>query len=253
MTAIEALLLALPNLTVLTLGDLRLCLRDICDRQVEAVAQTKSGQVYMPILQTVKVDLEALPEYLVGGLPLADMLAETDARHDDFGAALWFIAEASKRLPSLSDAVLAAILKAQDTFIPNRSDLQHAYKKEAADAIAHRPAFEAQRKALSQIPTPDGRTLADLVDDFLSAGEHIETLLRQRSDESQGTSRAHASSVRVRALSALINFRTILADELRAGLTPASAFESIWKFTHSLAVPRSTPTPTPSPTPPPAV
>lgn len=54
----------------------------------------------MPILQTVKVDLEALPR-LGGGLPLADMLAETDARHDDFGAALWFIAEASKRLPSV--------------------------------------------------------------------------------------------------------------------------------------------------------
>ena len=239
MTALEALLLALPNLTVLTLGDVKMAVEELCGPRAEDADKTRAGHLYMPILRGLKTELDVVPAHLIGGLPLADALAEADANHDDCGNAIWFLSEACKRLPGMKPKLLEAVLKAQETFVPSRGVLRKPYLNEAQDSDALQPAFAAQRATLAKIPTPDGQTFADLVGNFLGAGQQIKALLNQRADDTEGLSRGQFSELRVRVIAALTGFRTAHIDELRAGLSPVATFERVWNQVHQIATSRT--------------
>ena len=239
MTALEALLLALPNLTVLTLGDVKMAVDELCGARAEDADKTRAGHLYMPILRGLKVELDAVPAHLIGGLPLADALAEADANHDDCGNAIWFLSEACKRLPGMKPKLLEAVLKAQETFVPSRGVLRKPYLNEAQDSDALQPAFAAQRATLAKIPTPDGQTFADLVGNFLGAGQQIKALINQRADDTEGLSRGQFTELRNRAISAISNFRSGHIDELRAGLSPVSTFDRVWNQVHIIAQARA--------------
>jgi hypothetical protein len=224
-----------PNLAAMTLGDVQMAIDELCGQRATAAEGTRAGHLYMAILRSLKVELDQAPAHLIGGLPLVDALAQADTTYDDFGAALWFLCEACKRLPSLTASAREAAALAQQTFIPSRSLLQRSYASEAQRADADLPALAKQRDALAQLSSPDGRTFADVAQDFLGAGQQIKSLLSQRAEGTEGASRARYADLRSRAINALSAFRAAHLDELRVGLTPLASYDAIWNHTHMLA------------------
>ena len=247
MSALNAQFSSLPNLNVLTVSIISLLLNDLFDKRLEVAEQKFAGKLYLPILRTVHTEISALPPHILGGVPFAAALSEASHAYDSFGTALWHFAEFAQALPNASPESKAIIRKAQSIFIPERSVLQRSYAEKASTHIELMVTFEKLKAEFATVSMLDGRTLADLVQDFLNASIQIFRLLSSRATATQSASRRAAKSLRTRAVSALHSFRSAHIDEITAELTPATSFKQVWNYIHMLAEQRDKPTPQPKP------
>jgi len=227
----------------LLLSDLSLTLRNLLDDKEALLLSFAVGRVYHPRLVSLRVALGALPPVSHGSRPFAERIAEIDARHDAFGGALWFYAEAVLRAPDASTADREAIMRIRDAFVPRLSVLRESYATEAARAHDNRARMASLAGDLSRFPLPGAMTLATWVEGFVAAGEALGERLSARADlralASTEADRRGAGQLRAEILGMLTRLRISLADELAGD--PAAAREAdaaLFSFVDELAARR---------------
>jgi hypothetical protein len=199
----------------LTLGDLVRALKDLFTTRLAAFQTTTTFALYGPMLSARRSAIEALPEALTSNRPKAALLAESDIRHDGFGAALWYLFEAILRHPKCSPELKAAVLRARQKFIPKLGVLKDSYADEANAAHKHRPALAELEADLKLIKTPDGATAYEWVSQFLDEGDTIGQLLSDRAFIEAGSDgAAAAASLRASTIGLLGRARDALRDEV---------------------------------------
>ena len=206
----------------LLLSDLRLALPDLLDGKAATLDTLHSGRLYAPRLAAQHVAIEALPAPTTDARPLVEELAQTDAEHDGFGTAIWHYTEAVRVCPGLADEVRAAAQRIREAFIPTLSIIHRSYATEAAHALGKRDALPEHAAAFALLPVPSGETLQAWVERFVTRGESIESLLRERANQTAATvseaTRREAAKLRAETIALLGRLRTALADEL--AITP---------------------------------
>lgn len=199
----------------LTLGDLKLALRDLLGAKIEMLRASATGKLYEPRLRAKQKAIEAIPEGALKTAPLAAELSEMDGQHDGFGAAIFYIGEAVAAHPKLSKAVKEAVKEAQAIFVPQLGVLRAPYADEAAAALDNRPELARIRDNLKAVAVPGGGSLLDWVKGFLAAGDQLDKLLRQRATLLAGAENASSSApLRSSTVGLLGRFRDALRDEL---------------------------------------
>jgi hypothetical protein len=196
---------------------LSLALVAFAKEQAATFATTETGKFYGPKLAKKQKEIEALPEAIEGGRPLAEQLAEVDIRHDALGAAIFYYVEAILRHPLLSDAVKQTALRIRFIFVPAISVLQAAYATEAKAAQDNRPKLTELATELKSFPVSGGpgATLYDWISAFLDAGDEIGGLLRSRAlAEAAAEGAENAKAVRTATIALLGRCRDALAEEL---------------------------------------
>ncbi len=204
----------------LLLSDLRLALPELLDNKLDTLHSTHAGSLYAPRLSQKREAIDALPDRLVReGRPLADQLAQTDAEHDGFGAAIWHYTEALRLVPDLPDELREAAENIRTAFIPTLALLRQSYASEAAHALDTRERLTQFEAELSMFPVPGSDdTLRDWTEAFIRRGETLEALLRARAEHTASTAiegtRKRATALRIETIALLGRLRTALADEL---------------------------------------
>jgi len=200
----------------LILADLKLALRELLGARNADLLLSGTGKVYAPQLAHKLAEIEALPEALTGGRPLAQELAETDETHDGLGEAVYYYIEALLRLPFTEPERKASLQRIRDAFVPRLGVLRDAYADEAAAAAKNRPALEALKDELMSVsvPVPQGATLYDWASAFVDAGDKMGKLLSDRSLAGSGAVGAQALQVRSVTIGLLSRFRSALGDEI---------------------------------------
>ncbi len=194
-----------------TLIQLAQGLPNLLDERHDNLVLSKAGRYYEAALTQKRAAIDALPPALTGGTPLAAELAEADARHDGYGAAVYFAVEAVLRLPDAPADVKEAAERVRAAFVPALADLQDSYLAEAHRAKERRPLLASMKADLERFPVLGGETLLDVCTKLLDAGDRLNALLDQRGDAPQAD-RSEAAALRARAVGILNRFR----DELRA-------------------------------------
>lgn len=201
----------------ITLNDLELALKDFFEQQAALFATTETGKFYGPKLAKKKQELDALPDAIKGGRPLADELGDADARHDGVGSAIWYFTEAVLRHPFLSEAIKQAALRIRNAFVESLGVLRAPLATEASAAQKNRPLrkdLEAELK-MFVMPGAPSTTLDDWVGDFLEAGDEIGMLLRERAATEAAAAGAEKAKVfRTSLISLLVHIRDALGDEV---------------------------------------
>ncbi|MCX4244536.1 hypothetical protein [Paraliomyxa miuraensis] len=204
----------------LLLSDLRLALPDLLDAKAAKLDTLHAGRLYAPRLAAQRTAIEALPAPTAEARPLVEELAQTDAEHDAFATAIWHYTEAVRMCPGLADDVRAAARRIREAFIPKLSVIHRSYATEAAHALGKRDQLPEHAAAFALLPTPSGETLHAWVERFVTRGESIETLLRERANQTAATvteaTRREAAKLRAETIALLGRLRTALADELAA-------------------------------------
>jgi hypothetical protein len=201
----------------LTLGDLKIGLKDFFDNRAVHFLLTKMGASYGPLIEAKRTAVDALPPSLTGGRPLADELSDTDAWHDGFGYAIRKVCEAILDLPTASPELKKAVQEAITTFVPVVRALHDTYGDEAAVAHKNRVHLERLEASLKSISVPTGETLHDWVKAFLDAGDQLGKLLSGRALIEAGTySAAEITSLRMSTIGLIRRFRDGVADEMAA-------------------------------------
>jgi hypothetical protein len=194
----------------ITLEGLLLGLDDLLTKRQAALKSFLNGAANVALLTSYRDEIKALPAVL-RGRPLADELETTDARHDGFGGALWFLTEAYLRLPNVTPAMLLAVKKIRETLIPKLEELSFAFTIQADSAKKRKDKLADLKADLESFPVAGG-TLYDWAVAFVTAGVEIDVLLSQRADAKD---RAAATSLRSDAVGALNRLRKSLAAELK--------------------------------------
>ncbi len=211
----------------LTLGDIKLALDDLLVVRVEDLKQSAFGGLYLPLLTAKKKAIDALPEAMTSGLPLAAQLAETDVDHDGLGGAVWFIVEAVLRHPTLTPALRTAAVAIRTAFVPELAVLRKPHADEAAAAYNHRADLTRLEGELKSITVPGGQTLYLWVSDFLDKGDHLGSLLALRGQAQAGAESAkQAASLRAEAIGLLGRLRSSIQDEVAGGATLPEKYEA---------------------------
>ncbi len=208
----------------LTLGDLKLALRDLLGERLVELRLTATGKLYEPRLRTKQQQIEAIPEAAGPLAPLARELGETDVQHDGFGAATFYLCRAIAVHPTLPASLKQAAADVQKTFVPQLDTLRAPYPDEASAALDNRPELVKLKAELKSVATPGGGTLHDWVKSFIGAGDDLDRLLRQRATLlATGENAAAAGPLRGATIGVLGRFRDALGDELRedGGKIPA--------------------------------
>jgi hypothetical protein len=122
----------------LTLGDIKLGLEDLLSVRLDDLKQSAFGGLYLPLLTAKQGAIDALPDAMTSGLPLAAQLAETDVDHDGLGGSVWFVTEAVLRHPTLTPALREAAVAIRTAFVPELAVLRKPHADEAAAAYNHR-------------------------------------------------------------------------------------------------------------------
>jgi hypothetical protein len=200
----------------LTIADLKLALRNLLGERKADLLLSGAGKLYEKQLAARLKDIEALPEALTGGRPLAADLAETDETHDSLGEALFYYGEAILRLPTAPADVKAAAQRIRDTFVPRLGVLRDSYADEAAAAAKNRRALAELKSELEAmpVPVPTGGTLLDWATAFVDCGDKLDKLLDARSLTGTGLLPAQVIQLRTTTIGVLGRFRGALADEL---------------------------------------
>lgn len=199
----------------LTLGDLSLGLANLLTDRKAHLGTCTAGQLYEPMLTKKRAAIEALPEALRGGKPLAEELAHTDDEHDGFGGGIHAYTEAILLVPSSTPALRAAAQRIRDAFIPSRAVLADSYAEEAAAAKRNRAKLSERKGDLELFPVPGNKTLYDWVAAFLDRGDTLDELLNQRSMAGGGTApRGTAVKLRGDTVGLLYQFRAALRSEI---------------------------------------
>ncbi len=215
----------------LNLADLKLGLDDLLTRRQVALRTSSFGQNYEPLLVTKQTAVNALPEALTGGKPLAEALAHTDDEHDGFGGAIWHLTEAYLRLPAQDAAVIGAVARVRAALIPSRSNLQDSYADEAEAAARRRENLSDIERDLRSIPVNMGGTsLYDWAVAFLNAGQKLATLLSDRADVS-ASGRTGSQKLRSETIALLNRARQTIADECANSTSLPNDLENqIWGY-----------------------
>jgi hypothetical protein len=200
----------------LTLGDLKLGLNDLLEKRAADLKACQAGALYAPMLTTKREAIDALPEALTGGRPLAAQLAEADVRHDGYGGAVWHLTEAILRHPDLPAKVVNAAERVREAFIPSLSVLKESYADQAAAAKANRASLKELEGELKAIDVPGGKTLYTWVSAFLKEGDNLDTLLSDRATSGAGAGEGakDAGGLRGGTIGMLGRFRAAVADEV---------------------------------------
>lgn len=215
----------------LLLSDLRLALPELLDDKADRLAGTHTGRLYAPRLAERRAAIESLPAPIAAeGRPLAEELAQADAEHDGYGAAIWHYTEAVRLCPGVSDETREAALTVREAFIPELALLGSSYATEAAHALGKRERMPEHRHAFSLLPVPGKKTLRAWIDGFVSRGEALGALLRARAGHSAAStgdrSRADAATLRMETIAVLRRMRAALADELADDLTRLASLDA---------------------------
>ena len=141
----------------LTLGDLKLALRDMTGKRHAALVSTLAGKLYLPQLKVRLGQIEALPAAFTSGRPLAEELGGEDVVHDGWGGAVYYLTEAYLRLPLPENAALRdAAARVRAAFIPRLAELKRPYPDEAHAAIERAPTIPNHKHDLKQFPVHGG-------------------------------------------------------------------------------------------------
>jgi len=195
-----------------TLPDLKLGLDDLLTKRLAPLQSSKVGASYVDMLEHKRGFINALPPALIGGKPLVEELAATDADHDGFGSAIYFVTEAYLRLPNADPQILDAIKRIRAVLIPELDLLRDSYANEAEAAIRRQEALPGLKKDLDLIPVVGGGTLHQWAVEFLGAGQKLDTLLSERADtDTKG--RKDAQRLRPETIGLLNRARAAIADE----------------------------------------
>lgn len=230
----------MPRFRYLNLADLKLGLDDLLTKRITTLETSNFGQNYAPLLETKRAAINALPEALTGGKPLAEALNQTDDEHDGFGIALWHITEAYIRLPVQDTTVAAAIGRVRVALIPQKSDLRESYADEAEAAIRRQERLPELERDLKSIPVAmGGSSLYDWAVGFLGAGQKLSALLSERADASM-PNRIGASKLRAETVALVNRARQTIADECaNAPALPADLDGQIWGYFDELEAHRA--------------
>lgn len=218
----------IPSMQNLTLGDLRLSLKDVLDTHAEDVALSITGKVYYPLLAAKRAEIEALPDAVIRGVPLATELAETDALHDGVGAAIYHFTQAILLHPRINEVTKDTAMRAQKTFVPALGVLSARYAEEAAHANRKRIPLADLRPLLEQLKVPcAGESLYDWISSFLDLGDTIGDLLHGRSEAYIDIGKApHAGVLRASSIGLLRRFRQAIRDEVASGAPLPDKYEA---------------------------
>jgi hypothetical protein len=192
--------------------DLALVLNDMLANRAAPLGQLSNGALYQ---QQLRLHADALTQDLAKtreAHPLAQDLADADARHDDLGGAIFAYCEAVARNPLTSPDDRERALRVQQAFIPTLADLQDGYVQEAAQAQARLPKLAELADDLRALPAPSGQTLFEWVAAFLDAGQALARLLEGRT---QRLSASSGPSPRLAAISLLKSLRQNIRAELK--------------------------------------
>jgi hypothetical protein len=216
--------------------DLLLGLDDLFNARKDELDSTQAGQFYGPMLASKHTAIQALPEALRGGKPLAVQLQVTDARHDAFGNGVWSYTDAVINAPDIADEVREAARRIRAAFIPERAVLNASYAEEAATARKNRPKLGDLEKDLKLFPLPGSKTLYDWVKGFLDEGEKLDALMVQRSNAAVGTTSAKgaASKLRNDTVGLLYEFRAALRREIEHKQLAADKEAKIFSYLDEL-------------------
>jgi len=197
----------------LSLAALKVALSDLFTTRHATLLSSGAGKTYETVLAQNKARIDALPEALTGGKPLADVLSDADARHDGFGAAIFYICEAYERWPNVPADIRAAIGRIRAAFVPELDELKASYADEVNAAINHKASLAQLEDDLKRVPIAGGLSLHDWCVDFVGSGEALGALLSQRADMGTGA-RKDAAKIRTSTLAVLGRFRGALCDEV---------------------------------------
>jgi hypothetical protein len=247
----------------LTIGDLKLGLRDLLGARVNELCLSSTGKLYEPRLRTKQKEIEAIPEAAGTQAPLVKELADTDVRHDGFGGAIFYLCRAIDAHPLLPSALKRAAEEIQETFVPALDVLRAPYADEAAAALDNRPELAKLKAELKSIATPGDGTLYDWVRGFLSAGDDIDKLLRKRAVLlATGENAGATGPLRGATVGLLGRFREALRDEIQeaGSKLPAGHEAQLFAYIDKLNADRAArgreapddAAPPPDPAPPPA-
>jgi hypothetical protein len=199
----------------LTLGDLKIGLKDLFDNRAVHYQLTTMGGSYIPLLAAKRKAIDALPASLTGSRPLADELSATDDRHDGFGYAILRGCESILALPTASPELKKSARDTMTTFVPEVRALHDSYGDEAAVAHKNRVHLEQLEALLKSIPVPTGETMYAWVKAFLDEGDKLGKLLSDRALIEAGTfSAGEITSLRMSTIGLIRRFRDGVADEM---------------------------------------
>jgi hypothetical protein len=211
----------------LTLGDIKLGLKDLLSVRLEDVKQSAFGGLYVPMLTAKQEAIDALPDAMTSGLPLAAQLAETDDEHDGLGGAVWFVTEAVLRHPTLPPALRTAVAAIRAAFVPELAVLRKPHADEAAAAYNHRADLTRLEGELKSITVPGGETLYTWVKDFLDKGDQLGSLLALRGQAQAGVENAkQAAALRTGTIGLLGRLRSSIQDEVAGGAKLPEGYEA---------------------------
>lgn len=200
----------------LNLGDLLLGLRNLATERKADLLLSSTGKLYAKKFAKQQAQIEALPEAVRSGRPLAQQLGDKDDDHDGFGEAIYYFIEAILRLPTAPPEVKDAARRIRDAFVPRLATLRASYADEAAAASRKRQALTTRQADLQSfgVPFPAGQTLYAWANSFVDAGEDLDKLLHDRSLASNDGLTPPAVKVRSATLGLLSRFRAALLDEV---------------------------------------
>ena len=199
----------------LTLGDLRLALRDLLGDKLTELRLSATGKLYEPRLRAKQQQIEAIPDTAGSQAPLAKELGEADIRHDGFGGASYYLCRAIEAHPTLPASLKQAAADVQKTFVPQLEILRASYPDEAAAALDKRPELVRLKAELKSLAVPGGGTLLGWMTSFINAGDDIDKLLRERATAlATGENAAAAGPLRGATVGLLGRFRDALGDEI---------------------------------------
>jgi hypothetical protein len=225
----------------LLLQDLLLGLNDLLDKRVPTLRSSAAGRLYEPLLVSQRDAIQALPEPLRVGEPLAEDLGEMDVRHDSFGGAVYFVTEAYIRLEAYEPELARRARAIRETFVPSLAELRATYPTEAAAAIRRAPKLEAMKAELEAFPVLGG-TLYTWVKEHIEAGKRLDQLTSERASVRAETAsdRGPAGVLRSATVGLLGRARAAMADELAANATlPRNLVEQTFGYFDELSLTRA--------------
>ncbi|NUN16148.1 MAG: hypothetical protein HUU55_21180 [Myxococcales bacterium] len=184
------------------------------DRLV-AFKQTYAALTYLALIEALIARIDALPAAL-RGRPLADLLFDSDVTRDNWLRALWYYCQMVKFCPTTTEAMRQAAHSLTERFGISLSDTRDTYAENQAKAEQHEKWITVEGPILAQISTPDQRTLAAWMEDFIQSGKVFGVMLGERGDTIAEADRSAAMTLRGEALGLLTELRTVLRREINA-------------------------------------
>ena len=200
----------------LKVADIKLGLDDLLTNRIDALRLMLMAPVYEKTLldfqgKFAEVTLDDKPARRA----LADELRVADDTYDGYGAAVWHLLEAYRRLPGDDAALKQQLTAIRDAFIPTRGELNKSYADQASRAKERKEKLPQHAEALRAFPVMGG-TLEDWVVGQLDAGVSIDTLMTERSNmTTPDEDSPEVALLRSQFIGALGRVRATLADELK--------------------------------------